>query len=110
MYMPMNMPVFPMNMPMVYFAAPAAETPGDNYQVGVAAADQQWQRQQVGQPLRQSLAESAPAVEFTTLMFRNVPNSYSRDMLLELLDQEGFQGCYDFLYLPTDFLSLAGLG
>jgi len=111
MYMPMNMPVFPMNMPMVYFAVPATETTGsENYQVGVAAADQQWQRQQAGQPLRQSLTESATAVEFTTLMFRNVPNSYSRDMLLELLDQEGFQGCYDFLYLPTDFLSLAGLG
>jgi len=46
----------------------------------------------------------------TTLMLRNLPLDYTRDMLLHLLDKEGFAGKYDFLYLPVDFLTSAGLG
>jgi hypothetical protein len=46
----------------------------------------------------------------TTLMLRNIPNNYSRDMLMDLLDREGFVGCYNFIYLPVDFHRLAGLG
>jgi hypothetical protein len=48
--------------------------------------------------------------EFTTLMLRNIPNSYSRNMLIELLDKEGFSGLYDLVYVPVDFGRLAGLG
>jgi len=43
-------------------------------------------------------------------MLRNMPNNYSRAMLLDLLDSEGFAGQYDFLYLPMDFHSRASLG
>jgi len=46
----------------------------------------------------------------TTLMMRNLPNSYTRDMLVRLLDDEGFAGCYDFVYLPVDFARGCGLG
>lgn len=47
----------------------------------------------------------------TTVMFRNLPNNYSRRELLDLLDLEGgFAGKYDFVYLPIDFKSQAGLG
>lgn len=46
----------------------------------------------------------------TTLMLRNIPNDYSRAMLLELLDSHGFAGRYDFVYLPMDFKRTAGLG
>lgn len=44
---------------------------------------------------------------FTTVMMRNLPNNYSRHMLLELLDSEGFTACYNFIYLPIDFNSRA---
>merc|ERR1719461_2657977 len=46
----------------------------------------------------------------TTLMLRNLPLDYTRDMLLQLLDKEGFAGKYDFIYLPVDFKTRAGLG
>jgi len=46
----------------------------------------------------------------TTVMLRNLPNNYSRAVLLAMLDDEGFAGTYDFLYLPIDFKSRACLG
>jgi hypothetical protein len=48
--------------------------------------------------------------EFTTLMLRNLPNTYTRDMLVDLLNSEGFAGMFNFVYLPIDFKTHAGLG
>jgi hypothetical protein len=59
---------------------------------------------------QQKEPNTGPTHEFTTLMLRNIPNSYSRNMLLELLDKEGFSGDYDLVYVPVDFGRLAGLG
>jgi hypothetical protein len=46
----------------------------------------------------------------TTVMLRNLPNNYTRAMLLALIDAEGFAGSYDFLYMPIDFRTHAALG
>jgi len=46
----------------------------------------------------------------TTVMLRNLPNNYSRKMLIEMIDTEGFVGRYDFVYLPMDFNTRACLG
>jgi hypothetical protein len=46
----------------------------------------------------------------TTMVMRNIPNNMSRDMLLSLIDAEGFKGSYDFVYLPLDFKAMVGLG
>merc|ERR1712217_665743 len=35
-------------------------------------------------------------------MVRNIPNQYTRDLLFNELNQTGFQGSFDFLYLPID--------
>jgi len=35
-----------------------------------------------------------------TVMMRNVPNSLTQDGLISLIDQAGFVGSWDFLYLP----------
>jgi len=43
-------------------------------------------------------------------VIRNFPHSYTRDMVCELLNSKGFDGCYDFVYLPTDFLSWMAFG
>merc|ERR1711988_1545769 len=50
---------------------------------------------------------SAP---LTTVMMRNIPNSCSRKHLLGLIDDHGFAGCYDLVYLPVDFKKWVGLG
>ena len=39
----------------------------------------------------------------TTLMLRNIPNKYTRDMLLQEIDSWNFKKKYDFFYLPIDF-------
>ena len=46
----------------------------------------------------------------TTVMMRNLPLNYTRAMLLEMLDSEGFRGQYDFVYMPLDFKTMSGLG
>jgi len=49
-------------------------------------------------------AESSPtAAERTTVILRNIPSSFNRTTLLELLDDEGFACKYDFVYLPIKF-------
>jgi len=46
----------------------------------------------------------------TTVMWRNLPNNYTRDGLLELVDELGFEGAFDFFYSPIDFTSNALVG
>lgn len=57
-----------------------------------------------------ALAPAKPRDTRTTVMLRNLPNNYTRLMVVNLLNQEGFKGKFDFLYLPIDFRSKAGLG
>jgi len=46
---------------------------------------------------------------YTTVMLRNIPNRYTRDMLVERL-QKGYAASYDFVYLPVDFNSEYNMG
>jgi len=71
----------------------------------------------VGEQFNDSLSEGsltgddARSVDVrTTVMLRNLPNNYTRSMLLTLIDGEGFIGQCDFLYLPMDFNTRACLG
>lgn len=50
------------------------------------------------------------ALPKTTVMLRNLPNDYSREDALKLLDSQGFAGLYDFFYLPVDFDRGNGMG
>jgi len=45
----------------------------------------------------------------TTLMIQNIPNKYSRQMLVDELNDK-HRYCYDFLYLPIDFRNKCNLG
>lgn len=46
----------------------------------------------------------------TTVMMKNLPNNYTRDMFLGMLNKLGFARRYDFVYLPFDFKRKANLG
>lgn len=46
----------------------------------------------------------------TTIMLRQLPKSLTRDMLIDILDNLGFAGKYDFVYSPVDFSTGVGLG
>jgi hypothetical protein len=48
--------------------------------------------------------------DLTTVMMRNLPVELTRDMLLQLLNDQGFAGEYNFLYMPIDFVKQVGLG
>jgi len=39
----------------------------------------------------------------TTIMMRHLPNNYTREMVVQLLNDHNFKGKYDFVYLPYDF-------
>jgi len=47
---------------------------------------------------------------WTTVMMRNIPNDYTGTMLLELLNEHGFSGLYNLVYLPMDYHRKAGFG
>jgi len=46
----------------------------------------------------------------TTVMLRNLPNNYTRAMLLKLFESEGFLPSLNFVYLPIDFRTQSALG
>jgi hypothetical protein len=46
----------------------------------------------------------------TTCMLRNIPEAYTRNMLLELIDNGGFAKKYSLVYLPMDFKTKKNLG
>ncbi|KAL6877553.1 hypothetical protein ACP4OV_012768 [Aristida adscensionis] len=45
----------------------------------------------------------------TTLMIKNIPNKYTSEMLLEVID-ETHKGAYDFFYLPIDSKNKCNVG
>jgi len=97
---PVNLVVMPVAVPMMLLA-PHSPMPGP----AAAAAPV------IPLPAQYPSRGSACAdLGKTTVMWRNIPNNYSRNDLLELLNLEGFSGSYDFFYSPTDFKSNALVG
>eukprot|EP00747_Dinoflagellata_sp_TGD_P217530 gnl/TRDRNA2_/TRDRNA2_89918_c0_seq1.p1 gnl/TRDRNA2_/TRDRNA2_89918_c0~~gnl/TRDRNA2_/TRDRNA2_89918_c0_seq1.p1 ORF type:complete len:529 (+),score=93.02 gnl/TRDRNA2_/TRDRNA2_89918_c0_seq1:70-1656(+) len=58
---------------------------------------------------QQEPAVAEPDAGNTTVMLRNIPNKYTREMLVERLNEE-LRGRYDFLYLPIDFKNKCNVG
>lgn len=84
----------PGGMPMPWMMPPSGGPPGANMPRHGAAAS----------------AAAAASEGNTTVMWRNIPNNYTRDSLLDLLDNQGFRNAYDFFYSPIDFTNNALLG
>lgn len=53
-----------------------------------------------------NVREAAP----TTLMIRNIPNHYTQRQLINELDDLGFKGTFDFLYIPLDKGTMSNVG
>jgi hypothetical protein len=60
--------------------------------------------------INQCDSEEARKAQYTTVMLRHLPSGFTREMLLRLLDTEGFVGSFDFVYLPVDFVKWQGFG
>jgi len=57
--------------------------------------------------------EDSPPVqegERTTVMLQHMPSSYTRSMVQCMIDDAGFAGQYDFVYVPMDFMTRACYG
>jgi len=55
-------------------------------------------------------SQCSDSSDTTTVILRNLPIECTRDMFLQLLDDEGFSGTYDFLHVPTSFQTKVNLG
>jgi len=54
--------------------------------------------------------DSSGPCTFTTVMFRNIPNKYTRDMLVKQLEESNLKGQFDFVYMPIDFKHQCNVG
>lgn len=52
----------------------------------------------------------AEGVAKTTIILRNLPREFKRSNLIEILEDEGFEGSYDLVYVPMDFNGDCSLG
>jgi hypothetical protein len=63
-----------------------------------------------GECTRSKNAEEQCTAGCTTIMIKNVPLDSTTAMVVRLLDEQGFQGQYDFVYAPMDFRSRQAFG
>lgn len=63
-----------------------------------------------GCPQSQTVPKQELGEECTTVMMCRVPLAYSRDRLIDLMDSHGFAKKFDFVYLPTNFTTMLGVG
>jgi len=61
-------------------------------------------------PTQEQGCKEGDTSTFTTVMLKNLPGEYSREMLLELLNEQGFEAKYNFVYRPADFKKKTWLG
>jgi hypothetical protein len=77
----------------------------------LARAGQEAAFGQAATPASSSGGELAVGVQgTTTVKLQGLPAEYTRPLLAELLDSQGFAGCYDFIYLPMDLRTRTGCG
>lgn len=87
----------------------APSNPASQHVRSVHRSSHQWPLQ--GRSTTRKAKQALTSVETrTTLMFRNLPSSFTRTKLIETLDACGFFETANFVYLPVDFKSGAGLG
>lgn len=92
------------------FGGRSADSTDDDLSQAQTLAPVPVSRQRRDTTIHRKFADAQGSKLRTTVMLKNLPNNYTRDMLLDLIDSEGFVGKYDFFYLPIDFRTHAALG
>jgi hypothetical protein len=64
----------------------------------------------VQQSLKPATATKASNPEKTTIVLKNLPSTLTRKELVCLLDEQGLEGLYNFIYMPFDFAKRENLG
>jgi len=54
--------------------------------------------------------KASTGTPITTMMLRNIPNKYTQNTLLQEIDDCGFEGLYNFFYLPMDVHNRSNVG
>mmetsp|Transcript_33269 Transcript_33269/g.72611 ORF Transcript_33269/g.72611 Transcript_33269/m.72611 type:complete len:361 (+) Transcript_33269:58-1140(+) len=62
------------------------------------------------QNLEATASDRTKSAEATTMMLRNIPNKYTQSTLLQEINEHGFEGTYDFFYLPMDVHNRSNVG
>jgi len=86
--------------------AASMDCSGDKAELGLQLRPRAMSEGTAGEAVSAAAASGQP----TTVMLRNIPNQYSREKLCKRLDSQGFEGVYDFLYLPIDRNSERNMG
>lgn len=60
--------------------------------------------------LAEEFAKQPKTADFTSVMIRNIPNLYSQNDLKDEMEEMGFTGSFDFLYVPLDKGTNANVG
>ena len=55
-----------------------------------------------GEVTSEPRADCGGCMEITTLMLRHLPSRISEEEVLDEVDAKGFQGMYDFFYMPRE--------
>lgn len=63
-----------------------------------------------GWPAQEPNQQEDKSDERTTLLLKNIPPTCTTAMLVDMLNSQGFDGSYNFVYAPTDFRSLTSFG
>lgn len=92
----------------------AAMTAGDMAPAGSGSGSASKAAQQIKPGDLDAAAQANQAAldadeEYTTVMLRNIPNKYTREMLIKQLKVD-FNGVFDFMYLPIDFKNKCNVG
>lgn len=62
------------------------------------------------QSMKPAAATKANNPDRSTIVLRNLPSTLTREELVCLLDEQGLEGLYNFIYMPFDFSKRENLG